>query len=422
MKPEHIEKLLGGYATDSLTDTEREQLFVAALADQGLFDALATEQPLRDLLDDPVARRRLLRSLERQRGPVFAGISIWRRKSAWLFAASFVAAAVVVVVVSRPAAPPSSRSMPAATAQITSNIQSGIAAGAGPEPKPELKRLEKRQAAVSDEKPMRDTMVARNQRPAAPADVVSETLRQTQPAVALTAAPNSPVASSTAQANMADALQTTVPPKLSARAIFRNSFAPAAIDSRQDLMSMRGSRQTSNQEPAALGGYKQTARGPQQSLEAGLPKAQTGALPAAQLGLRYSVMKRGVNGVYSAVDPAAVFTAGNSVRLNFESNESGYLSVSLRTSDGGSTPLFTKAITAGTNYTIPADGDLRFDEQSAGKKLLVILSRQPESPAESPSPGAELLTEKVKDRETAVYVVDSDARSRVAFEITLSRR
>ena len=60
MRPEDIRKLLGGYATGTRTAEERQALFEAALDDQELFDALAKEQPLRDLLEDPAARAHLL--------------------------------------------------------------------------------------------------------------------------------------------------------------------------------------------------------------------------------------------------------------------------------------------------------------------------------------------------------------------------
>ena len=64
MSPEDIKKLLGGYATDTLTTEERQALFAAALEDQELFDALAREQSLRDLLRDPAARAELLSALD----------------------------------------------------------------------------------------------------------------------------------------------------------------------------------------------------------------------------------------------------------------------------------------------------------------------------------------------------------------------
>ena len=59
-------RLLGGYATDSLTEEERSELLLAALDDQELFDALADEEGLRELLESPGARRTLVnhRSLD----------------------------------------------------------------------------------------------------------------------------------------------------------------------------------------------------------------------------------------------------------------------------------------------------------------------------------------------------------------------
>ena len=73
MKREDIRKLLGGYATGTLTEEERQALFEAALEDQELFDALAKEQPLRDLLEDPAARAQLLAALDDSLLPRFVG-------------------------------------------------------------------------------------------------------------------------------------------------------------------------------------------------------------------------------------------------------------------------------------------------------------------------------------------------------------
>ena len=57
MTDEDIQNLLGGFATDTLTDRERELLFTASLSNQELFNALADDQALRELLSDPAARR-----------------------------------------------------------------------------------------------------------------------------------------------------------------------------------------------------------------------------------------------------------------------------------------------------------------------------------------------------------------------------
>lgn len=64
MSREDAHKLLGGYATGTLTPAEQQALFEAALEDQELFDALAREQALRDVLVDPAARAQLLAAID----------------------------------------------------------------------------------------------------------------------------------------------------------------------------------------------------------------------------------------------------------------------------------------------------------------------------------------------------------------------
>jgi len=90
MSKDEARKLLGGYATGSLSEAERTALFQAALEDQELFDELAGEQVLKEALDEPGARQRLIAALEPP-----------RRHRAWLWAtaASTVAIAAVVGVV-----------------------------------------------------------------------------------------------------------------------------------------------------------------------------------------------------------------------------------------------------------------------------------------------------------------------------------
>jgi hypothetical protein len=60
MTRDDIQKLLGGYATGTLTPEEQQALFEAALSDQELFDALAREEALREVMADPAARAQLL--------------------------------------------------------------------------------------------------------------------------------------------------------------------------------------------------------------------------------------------------------------------------------------------------------------------------------------------------------------------------
>ena len=63
MNDADLKHLLGGYATNTLTPGERDRLFAAALEDQELFNALADEQALKEMLDDPESRGYLKEAL-----------------------------------------------------------------------------------------------------------------------------------------------------------------------------------------------------------------------------------------------------------------------------------------------------------------------------------------------------------------------
>src|SRR4051812_29346511 len=98
MSKDEARKLLGGYATGSLTEAERTTLFQAVLEDQDLFDELAGEQVLKEVLDEPGARQRLI-----------AGLEPPRKHRAWLWttaAATATIAVVIGIVVTQRTAPP----------------------------------------------------------------------------------------------------------------------------------------------------------------------------------------------------------------------------------------------------------------------------------------------------------------------------
>jgi len=101
MMSEHdLEKLLGGFAADTLTPEEQQQLYSVALQDQELFNSLADEQALRELLADPIVRRRLVLAVQgtgstTDRGP--APWLNWFRRPAGLAWAGGLAAAVFAV-------------------------------------------------------------------------------------------------------------------------------------------------------------------------------------------------------------------------------------------------------------------------------------------------------------------------------------
>ncbi len=95
MSREEIHKLVGGYATGTLTPEERAALFQAALDDQELFDALAGEEALRDLLSDPASKAQVLAALD-ERTPRWYQRIGWLRPAAAALAMAGMAAVGVV--------------------------------------------------------------------------------------------------------------------------------------------------------------------------------------------------------------------------------------------------------------------------------------------------------------------------------------
>ena len=97
MRPDDAKKLLGGFAAGMLTEAEEQALYAAALEDQELFDALANEQGLRDLLRDPAAKARLLAALDERPRAWW-----WSWKPAAVLAMAGVAAIAVMVATRAP--------------------------------------------------------------------------------------------------------------------------------------------------------------------------------------------------------------------------------------------------------------------------------------------------------------------------------
>ena len=124
MTRDDARKLIGGYATGSLTESERRLLFEAALEDQDLFDELAREQELKELLDEPGARDRLIAAVDAARAR-----SVAMKRPIWVWSAIAVAAVVFAcdhLVVASPA-----ESRPRSRASNTSRCASRAPAGRG---------------------------------------------------------------------------------------------------------------------------------------------------------------------------------------------------------------------------------------------------------------------------------------------------
>ncbi len=101
--PKSLEQILGGYATDTLTEEENRQLMEAALHDQTLFDALADEEALKALLADSKTRQRILLSLEESQKSLWVApsqpswFSWFRQPSSLTWAGSIAALGLALI-------------------------------------------------------------------------------------------------------------------------------------------------------------------------------------------------------------------------------------------------------------------------------------------------------------------------------------
>ena len=102
MPDDDLEKLLGGFATDTLTPEEKQRLYHTALHDQQLFNLFADEQALKELLTDPVVREKLLQSLRETTSTTDGGNVSWfgwfRRPAGLAWAGGLTAALFALVL------------------------------------------------------------------------------------------------------------------------------------------------------------------------------------------------------------------------------------------------------------------------------------------------------------------------------------
>jgi hypothetical protein len=106
------------------------------------------------------------------------------------------------------------------------------------------------------------------------------------------------------------------------------------------------------------------------------------------LGMRYSVMKRDAGGKFAEVDADSTFRSGDRIRLNVDTNTTGYLYVVMQGSSGNWSLLFPSSDVEGGNNRIekgssqqipPGDkGQFVFNDQLGTEKLFLVLTRRPE--------------------------------------------
>ncbi len=474
MSEHDLEKLLGGFAADTLTPEEKKALYATALQHQQLFNALADEQALKELLADPDVRRRLLASLE-QKGSSGAGGSLawldWFRRPAGLaFAGGLTAAALAVVLGIRiyqdslkqaaqsvateemkPSAPPNPmppalQPAPPQVAEPQARVKENIAPAidlakkdalvdkptkrerSAPPPSKEERASD---AASQDLKQQSEHEEVRGQAET-PVDAFSKTAEEVAgKKLAKTSAPPAASAPGPVQAPANAPLAGALSPALSARTLFYAGDATRQDTGTTAPEKERAMKPLAESAPQA----NRLERKMDQSARAG--KAAGTAAQLKPLGLRYGFVVRGTDGQDREVDAATASKRTDPVHLTVEANQDAYLQIWKTV--GSSTPqlLLPEKDTGQISLKIAA-GQRRNIPLSTGSEpvtLTVRLSRVPFGPItrqeaamfDRPSPNQlqEFITTGglTDSQEQATYVVNQDPAStaQISVEIPLSR-
>ena len=445
MSEQDLEKLLGGFAADTLTAEEKQTLYAAALQDQQLFNALADEQALKELLSDPDIRRRLLASVE-QKSASGAGDSLswldWFRRPAGLALAGGLSAAALAVVLGV-------RIYQDSLSQSTQSVATEEVRPATPQAV-ESQGKAKENLTPAIEIPKKDTMIGKPalRERSAPlpskkgraSDAARDSLKQhsdqdevRRHAEAPVAAPSKSVEKVTSSADQKLAATPVSPaatPALSARALFYGR-EPGRADTRsmakehEQAMKplVESAPQASRLEPKSEG----------------LSQLGNAAGTVAQLrplGLRYSFVVRGTDGQEREVDAATALKSTEPVRLTVEANQGAYLQVWKTV--GSSTPqLFWPGKETGQHWLKMTAGrrqQISLPMESEPVTLTANLSRVPpesntrQEGALSEQLSSNQLQERITpsgtagSQERATYIVNQDPfTAQIAVEMILGR-
>jgi hypothetical protein len=393
MSPEDVKKLLGGYATGTLTPEEQQALFAAALEDQELFDELAREQSLRDLLRDPAARGELLAALDTPPARL-GGFWQWLRRP--MVAGLATAAVLVISVVAvwqstrvagvKPA-------VPVIVAELRPQEQ--------PAPKPltsqpevPARRKVVEPPASTDKKAVALPVLADAPAPSVAKDVAPTMALPAPPPPAAPAAVARKGEGGTAIATLgvvqAEAQAVTIDANDARTLFYANQPAPAA-----NALVPGGARaDAAPRKERALSGFA-----------AAVPLAA-----APRLGVRVSILRGAVE-----ADLTTVLDPGETVRLKLIPNADGFLYVA----EGA------RIVATGTAHRLqPFETPELTFTGSGQKQLRILFSRSPQvAPAQSlESRARDNVMETPALQERATYVVAESRAQQIVVPVTLTYR
>lgn len=416
MAEHELEKLLGGFAADTLTPEERRQLFTAAMQDQQLFNVLADEQALKELLTDPAVRRRLLQSLNNIT-PAPAGGSAswldWFRRPANLALAGGLATAVFAVVlgtkiyqdsVQQATRSTATEALPPATPSVPAPAATEPSA-----PKPAEAKAQENQglsATAVKKDSLADTHATRERTAAAPPQttVPADTIRDyapknTQPeadrkqaaapAVSMgkaseevpvrterpRAAGSPPAAAmseaKTARTTVGASLPETSLSAVSARGLFYGSGVETGRTAQAQERTMKPLAEAEPQTSPLKRKLEELSQ---------LSKAAGPAIPGKPLGLRYSFVIRTPDGQEQEIDAAAASRNSTPVQLTLETNQDGYIQVWRNVGSANTQLLLPQKDSGHISQKIQAGQRQRLVLPAESGTVIVLLSRIPFGP------------------------------------------
>jgi hypothetical protein len=344
-----VRKLLGGYATGTLTEEEKELLFQAALHDDALFAALADEHALKDLLDDGAVRAQVLQATEDPRFSVWGALREWfeHPKSKALVATAAVLLAIIGFNQVRMGRTPETTSI------------AELRAPAAPQTRPTAPEAKKSQPETTGR------LAPFRARPP------QESLRDAQSASADKA--KSTTANSirqSSEAPPASPLQAAAPPPPAPPAASPVAGAAAARDEKTIVAAESGG--VAGGAVGAVGG----SFSPRAALRStgAAPGAFQKAAGTSITPLRYELLRRNTAGEFQAVPANYLFVPGDVVRLRVTSARDGAVGVS---SNAGAATA-SRTLAANTWTEVPDSGGIAI---TADTTRLVVAFAPSEAPA-----------------------------------------
>lgn len=447
MNREDIQKLVGGYATGTLTPQEQQALFEAALHDQDLFDALAREQALRDLLRDPVAKARLLAELDRPPSR-WRQLAEWLRRPAAVGAVMTVAAVIAFFVVRQnmkpppvvtvaevhapPASPEAAAPRPSApAAEVKAPVRDELALA-----RPALREKERPQDQAKRAEARPFTKPAPPAVPAQPLVLPPVPAPQNQALLAQQLGAVPPQQNQQAQALQLQAQKLEViagAPAADAITLFYGGAAASQFAANEFLDTGADALPAKKDAGVQAEQKEKTVQARQPAARPGLagfaPAADSALkkVSPANLGVQYRILRALESGEYADVVPGESIEAGTALKLQIEPNNGGYLVVT----ESGPGDIVREVANRRVEGWSLVETLLPVKEPGR-KELRVWFSRQPQAglAGSGAPPGGNLvqMTADTKsgagavNRQRWTYVVSrsTDPISLVVFTITLN--